>query len=195
LLARERDRWLRDSSRCRREPGSAAATLLRRDAAPLSAAERAVLLEGRVSELLPGADPGARTLLFRTGRKAREDWLELGRACDHHLPAARPLALRLGRPLRALFELPEGTRAFEEADAPAADYLADALRDRGLTRIGGPLVDLFVTPEGDVLLGPGTRLTFYGAADGVDSAPAPPSAAAAGSASTGEPPQPPPMAL
>ena len=165
-VRRHADRWLRGYDSCRNLCVDEASGLVLRKT---TSADERTLIE---SMLDTGAgtttidhplDPGRALLVVEGDEELREWWLEMGRAADHDLPAARPVLLLVGEHLRCAFELPAAARPSNEVQGAAnprclagLGRLHGALHDRGF-RPADPRT-LWASPAGDVLLGPGSRL-------------------------------------
>lgn len=156
-LLEHADRWLRPSGLCRRVPCGIETALLRRGSVREEVAAR--LLDGEPGRVEDAELDGEGWLVEGPGESTRLDWVHLGRAEQHGLPGLRPLALFEGRPARALYLAPASARPGELGRPPALDA-SSALR-RALEGRGLRLADeqqLWTTPSGEALLGPGSRL-------------------------------------
>ena len=106
-------------------------------------------------------DPSLEFACIATGRPLRADWVELGRASYHQVPAMQPVLLVESPPQRAVFAVPCGSTAHaaggedDGRDAPALKLQA-ALADRGFEPV--PAHACYRTPAGGWLLGVGARL-------------------------------------
>jgi len=96
-------------------------------------------------------------LVIDAAGEAREWWGELGRASEHALPCAEPLVLLESPRALAAFSLPAGsTRWNDRVPTDPGERLREALDDRGFGPVS--LEACRVTPDGALLLGPGTFL-------------------------------------
>lgn len=161
VLLEHRDRWLRSSGLCDAlEIEGRALLLARAPGGDLESRRRRVVA---AFEHEPSAELGVdatvegERLVVDRAADARESWLTLGRAWQHHLPGLVPVALVEDSAPWALYLAPREADPVLDGTASGTDALDQLLADRGLAPVRG--AGLWRDGRGRCLLGPGCRLT------------------------------------